>query len=120
MFHHSPEKVQGEHIEEKMPPAAVDHAIRKHPIPFLSVPHGIGIEQQFVAIQRAGEAKNAHQRGNYYEDESYHFFYPSLVTMASVAKFTPSFSLISNLSFAIMRSISVQIYAFIIARIEWQ
>ena len=38
LFHYPAEEEQGEHVEEQVPPAAVDCTVGQHPVPFLPVP----------------------------------------------------------------------------------
>ncbi len=67
-LHHSSEEVQGEHIEKKMPPSAVDKAVAEHPVPLIPVPDIVGVELKSIGIQRPVKTKDA-DAGRYQYDD---------------------------------------------------
>lgn len=69
VLHHAAEEVQGEHVEEQVPPAAVDESVGNHPIPFFAMPDTVGREPEPADIQLAVEAEGAHQARDGYDDD---------------------------------------------------
>ncbi len=71
-LHNRPEEVQGEHVEEQVPPASMDETITEHPMPLFPVPDIVGVELERVAVQRPVEAEDTDAGRYQYDDESNH------------------------------------------------
>ena len=66
------EEIEGEHVEEQVPPASMDQSVTEHPIPLPSVPNVVCIKLQGIDIQHPHEAKDADRRGDQDENQRHH------------------------------------------------
>ena len=69
LLHDRPEKVQGEHVEQQMPPPAVNLPVGKQLVPFPAMPYFIGVEHQRIDIYRPAKPQDADQAGDANDDE---------------------------------------------------